>query len=257
MTDLSAGYQDKDRYDRQRRIDWIDMDGIFQSKILVAGAGALGNEVVKNLVLSGFRHIDVVDMDEIVLSNLNRCLFFRDSDVKKIPKAVAVANKASELSPDAYVCPIVGKVQDIQTWDYDIVIGCLDNILARMHVNSHACYHGIPYIDGATDGMRGKVNAVLPGGPCLQCTMNKTHIREMEKRFSCTGDAVMFVPHLASDVTTTSVVAAMQVREAMKIASRRYDLCIRNVCYYDGTAGDMFILEVTTDPNCPNHEVQK
>ena len=53
--------------------------------------------------------------------------------MKKIPKAVAVANKASELSPDAYVCPIVGKVQDIQTWDYDIVIGCLDNILARMH----------------------------------------------------------------------------------------------------------------------------
>lgn len=257
MTDLTAGFQDKDRYDRQRRIDWVDMDGIFQSRVLVAGAGALGNEAVKNLVLSGFREIDIVDMDEIVLSNLNRCLFFRDSDVKRIPKAEAVSEKASELSPDVKITPIVGKVQDIENWDYDIVLGCLDNILARMHVNSHAYYHGIPYVDGATDGMRGKVSVILPGGPCLQCSMNKSHIREMEKRFSCTGDAVMFVPHLASDVTTTSVIAAMQVREAMKIASGREDLCIRNISYYDGTSGEMFTLETSSDPNCPNHEVQK
>ena len=72
MDTVSAGFEDKDRYDRQRRIAWMDMDSISSANVLVAGAGALGNEVVKNLVLSGFRRITVVDMDDIVISNFEQ-----------------------------------------------------------------------------------------------------------------------------------------------------------------------------------------
>ena len=144
MDTISVGSADQDRHDRQRRIDWMDMDGIQKSRILVAGAGALGNEVVKNLVLAGFRRIDVIDMDDIVVSNLSRCLFFRDSDVKSGMKSEIVARRASELDPDVEIRPIVGKVQDLEDWDYDMILGCLDKILARMHLNASACSFGIP-----------------------------------------------------------------------------------------------------------------
>ena len=206
------------------------------------------------MVLAGFRRMTVVDMDYIVTSNLSRCLFFRDSDVRKVKKADVVAERASELDPDVEITSVVSDIRDVEDWDYDIVLGCLDNISARMHVNAHAYYHGIPYIDGATDGMNGRVMTVLPGGPCLQCTMNRTHVEQMERRFTCTGNGTAFVPKTASDITTTAVIAAMQVREAMKVASGKEELCVRGVTYYNGTEGTMETLDVSIDPECMNHE---
>ena len=147
-TMIKPGFYDEDRFDRSKRIDWMDLEKIHGTKCLVVGAGALGNEVVKNLVLSGFRDITIVDMDDIVLSNLNRCIFFREEDIGKVMKSQIVAERASKLDPDVRIKAKVMKIQELKEWDFDIVFGCLDNISARLHVNAHSKYHGIPYIDG-------------------------------------------------------------------------------------------------------------
>jgi len=252
---ISAKEYDKDRFDRSKRIGWIDIDNIRKSRCLVAGAGALGNETVKCLVLSGFSDITIADDDGIVRSNLNRCVFFRESDINERIKSDVLAERASALVPGTQIMPRNIKVQDIDDWElFDIVIGCLDNISARLHVNAHACYHKIPYIDGGTDGMIGKVQVVLPGGPCLRCAMNKSHYDVMETRFSCTGNnSVLYVPKTPSEITTTSVIAGMQVREALKIASGHDEMCIRNVAYYDGVSGETSVLGVKKDGLCENH----
>jgi len=249
---VRAREYDSDRFDRMRRTGWLDIDKIQGSRCLVAGAGALGNEVVKCMLLAGFGDVTVVDMDHVVPSNLSRCVFFRDADAGR-GKAEAVAERATELYPGSKVTPVASRVQDLEDWGFDVVMGCLDNISARLHVNSHARYHGAPYIDGATDGFRGKVQVVLESGPCLECAMNGSHMRLMDERFSCTGSGSIFVPKLAADITTTSVVAAVQVREAMKILSGRRELCIKNVMYYDGATGTMQCLESPEDRNCSNH----
>ena len=254
---MSPKEYDKDRFDRSKRISWIDMEMIRKARVLVAGAGALGNEVVKNLVLSGFRDITVIDMDHIVRSNLNRCVFFREEDVGGDMKSDVLARRASELDGEARITPRVMRIQENSDWNFDAALGCLDNISARLHLNSHCRFYGIPYVDGATDGLRGKIQVVLKKGPCLECTMNKTHAKVIDERFSCTGQNT-FVPKMAAEITTTSVVAAMQVREALKIISAREDLCIMNAVYYDGSSGEMQTLVAETDPKCPNHtEVNK
>lgn len=253
---LRSDHFDEDRFDRSRRTGWIDIDSINEKRCLVVGAGALGNEVVKNLVLSGFRDITVVDMDHVVRSNLNRCVFFRSSDVDGESKSDIVAKRASDLDGDVKIISKTMTIQEFDDWDFDIVLGCLDNVAARLHVNAHCMFHNIPYVDGATDGLRGKVQVVLDG-TCLQCTMNSSHMKVMNERFSCTGQQHIFVRRLAAEITTTSVIAAMQVREAVKIMSGRKDMCIDNVTFYNGDTGEMFTLHGDIDPECPNHGVKE
>jgi len=249
---LRPGFYDEDRFDRSKRIEWIDIEKVHDTKCLVVGAGALGNEVVKDLVLSGFRNITIVDMDDIVLSNLNRCIFFRNGDVGKVMKSEIVAERASELDPDVKITPLVMRIQELRDWDFDIALGCLDNISARLHLNAHSMFYNIPYIDGATDGLMGKVSVVMKEGPCLQCMMNRTHSRIVDERFSCTGDKKQFVPRTAAEITTTSIVAAIQVREALKIISGKQEMCI-NTTYYNGVIGETFNVTSPVNPICPNH----
>jgi molybdopterin/thiamine biosynthesis adenylyltransferase len=243
-------------------VNWIDLEKIENASALVIGAGALGNEVVKDLVLSGFRSISIVDMDRVVLSNLNRCLFFREEDARmRSFKAEALAQRAEDMNPDCSVKGIVSKVQDLEESAFkqnDVVLGCLDNIAARLHVNAHCCHYGRPLIDGGTLSTSGKVQVVIPSRtPCLQCSMNRTHFRAMEKRYSCTGsDTVFFEPKLAAEITTTSVIAALQVREAIKILSGKEDQCLHHLLHYNGLTNLMQELEVPLDPDCPLHEGQ-
>jgi molybdopterin/thiamine biosynthesis adenylyltransferase len=249
----------EDRYERAKRIGWFDLDRISKTKILIAGVGAIGNEVIKNLVLAGYKKLTLIDMDYVVRSNLNRCVFFTDIDAdKKRLKAEVVAEKLKVLDPEVEVDYHTGKLQDMGDEfipAHDIVLGCLDNIDARLHLNAHAYINNIPYIDGATDGLRGKVQVVLPPeSSCLECSMNATHMKILEKRFSCTGaDIVYFENKLPAEITTTAVISAIMVRETMKISCGLHDKILNNIFYYDGLRNVAEEWEVDINPDCPHH----
>jgi molybdopterin/thiamine biosynthesis adenylyltransferase len=122
------------------------------ARYLVLGAGALGNEVIKDLVLAGARDVTLVDMDHVVRSNLNRCVMFRERDsADRRWKAEVVAERAADLDPEVRMRAVVGKIEELddREWnEHDVCLGCLDNIAARLHANAHSYYCGTPYIDG-------------------------------------------------------------------------------------------------------------
>lgn len=260
---LRVGAQDEDEFDRSKRVGWLDLEAISESRVLMVGAGALGNEVAKDLVLSGVRHLTIVDMDRVVGSNLNRCLFFAKEDARdKALKAEALARGVKELRPEARPRPVVSRIEEVgeELFEtHDVVLGCLDNIDARIHVNSHSYSAGRVYIDGGMEGFRGKVMVVRPpSGACLQCGMNKTHARVADMRFSCTGkDIVFHEPRLAAEITTTSIVSAVMVREVLKVLSGREDMHIANSFYYDGERNMSEELEIPLNPDCPVHVGRK
>ena len=145
------------RYDRQERVSWWDQDRLRLGRVLVVGAGALGNEVVKNLVLLGVGDIVVIDPDSVELSNLARCVLFRAEDEGR-PKAEVIARRASELNPEPHVTGIVGDVRSLGTGvaaRADVIVGALDNREARLYCNRLAARTGRHWVDGAIEALTG------------------------------------------------------------------------------------------------------
>jgi len=104
---------------------------------MVVGAGALGNEVIKNLVLMGVGYIYIVDFDTIEVANLSRSVLFRESDAGR-RKAEVAAARAKEINPYVHVQYLHGDItHDVGLGVFrrmDVIIGCLDNREARLAV---------------------------------------------------------------------------------------------------------------------------
>src|SRR4029077_5170156 len=108
-TDGSLVIDDHDRYSSLRLISWWRQDRLRSARILVVGAGALGNEVMKNLALLGLGTTYLIDFDVVEPSNLSRSVLFREEDGGR-SKAEVAARRARELNPEINVIPIHGDV---------------------------------------------------------------------------------------------------------------------------------------------------
>ena len=98
-----------ERFSRFDKVEWWDRSRMRSARVLVAGAGALGNEVIKNLALLGIGHLAVADMDHVEISNLTRSPLFRASDAGQ-PKAECAVRAARDLYPDIDARALVGNI---------------------------------------------------------------------------------------------------------------------------------------------------
>lgn len=218
MMDLTGP---ESRYARQELITWWEQARLRDASVLVVGAGALGNELVKDLALVGVGFVAVIDMDTVERSNLSRCVFFTESDEGR-PKAEVVAEAARRLNPEIDCVGVVGDVtRQGLGWiaRFDLVIGGLDNREARVFVNQACRKLSIPWIDGAIEGLRGTVRTFLPEGPCYECTLSETDRQILSQRRSCAllSEEEMVMGKVPTTATSASIVAAVQVQEAVRL----------------------------------------
>lgn len=249
-------------------LSWFRQDKVKNAHILVAGAGALGNEVVKNLALFGIGHIYVVDFDEIDMTNLTRSVLFREEDAyRHANKAEIVAKRAMEINPQIKVIPIVGNLSsDVGLGIYrmaDVVIGCLDSRLARYQLNRLCLRAGKTWIDGGIENLTGNVRVFTPGVSCYECGLSPDEFNHLMLRTGCSD--VVRLQASAGRVATTpvsaSVIGAIQVQEAMKIihldtdAVSQFKTLQGKLFHYEGMTNRSEVYKFATwRRNCPAHE---
>jgi molybdopterin/thiamine biosynthesis adenylyltransferase len=248
----------EDRFSRLRLIPWWDQSKIASCRLLVVGAGALGNEILKNAALLGFRQVVVVDLDRIEESNLSRTVLYRHQDIGEF-KSQAAARAYNALASDAQVQPLVANIVNecglgLFEWS-DVILAGLDNREGRLWINRSAWKVNRPWIDGAIEGINGVVRVFLPGSPpCYECTLGETDWALLEKRMSC--NLLAFDPAPAGKIPTTptisSIIAGIQVQEAVKLIHGLPTLASKGYIF-EGMNHSSYVVEYTENADCMSH----
>ncbi|KAM9568346.1 SUMO-activating enzyme subunit 2-like isoform 1-T1 [Salvelinus alpinus] len=154
-------------------------DSLSTCRVLVVGAGGIGCELLKNVVLTGFKNIEVIDLDIIDVSNLNRQFLFQKKHVGK-SKAQVAKESVLQFCPTAN---ITAYHDSIMNPDYNVeffrnfmlVMNALDNRAARNHVNRMCLAADIPLIESGTAGYLGQVTVIKKGlTECYECQPKPT-----------------------------------------------------------------------------------
>ena len=248
----------EDRFSRFRLIPWWDQRKLQAARVLVIGAGALGNEILKNLALLGFERIVVVDLDRIEESNLSRAILFGVDDVGAF-KADAAAKNLKKIAPQARVQPLVANVVQscglgLFAWS-DVIIAGLDNREARLWINRCAWKMNRPWIDGAIEGINGVARAFVAGmAPCYECTLGETDWKLLEQRMSC--NLLLREANTEGKVATTptisSVIAGIEVQEAVKLLHGLPTLAGSGFVF-EGLNHTSYKVKYTANPDCMSH----
>jgi adenylyltransferase/sulfurtransferase len=267
VTSQEAAAAREDRFHRFKLIGWWDQQKLSRARVLVAGAGALGNEIVKNLALLGIGNIFIADMDRIENSNLSRSVLYRASDNGSF-KAVVAAAAAKDLYPEIRAQPFVGNlVHDLGLGVFrwaDVVLGGLDNREARLSINRNCWKLNRPWIDGAIEQIEGAARVFIPethpasksdDSPCYECTMSETDWKLLRSRRSCN---LLSRPEMENGRTPTtptvsSIIAGVQCQEAVKLL-HGMDTIAGGAWVFSGMAADAYLTRFQRNPECYSHD---
>jgi molybdopterin/thiamine biosynthesis adenylyltransferase len=247
-----------DRFHRFRLISWWDQNRLSRAKILVVGAGALGNELIKNLALVGVGNLFVADLDRIENSNLSRSVLYRESDNGQFKASIA-CRSAREIYPSMRAQAFIGNiVHDLGLGVFrwaDVVLGGLDNREARLTINRACQKLGRPWVDGGIEQIQGVARVFLPDGPCYECTMSQVDWEALKHRRSCNllSRAEMERGMRPTTPTISSIIAGVQCQEAVKLLHGLQTIGGAG-WYFDGVNTDGFVTVFQRKPDCYSHD---
>jgi molybdopterin/thiamine biosynthesis adenylyltransferase/predicted RNA-binding Zn-ribbon protein involved in translation (DUF1610 family) len=249
---------ESDRYHTFGYISWWRQEVVRQATVLVIGAGALGNEVLKNLALMGVGQILIVDFDTIEDSNLSRSVLFRESDRGR-SKAEVAAEGVKSLNPDVRVKAWHGDINyemGLGVFRHvDAIVGCLDNREARLSINRFSWAVQRPWVDGAIQELMGIVRVFWPGqGACYECTLTDSDYQMINLRYSCPllARENILQGKVPTTPTSASIVAAFQTQEALKLI-HDMEVLPGKALMINGLTNDIYLTEYPIKEGCFSH----
>jgi molybdopterin/thiamine biosynthesis adenylyltransferase len=192
---------------------------IRSASVSLAGAGAIGNEVAKNLAMLGVGRIFIIDRDNVEMSNVSRMVFFEPSDLGK-NKADVLAENIHRKYPFVETAAFRGDLESVPLkfyLDTDLVVCGLDNVVSRIFLSQICRKYSIPLVDGGITGLNGRVHVYIPpDDACPICMFPPNQYSQIVGlRNPC--DAPLEQGAVPSFATSISLVSSILSQEAIKI----------------------------------------
>ncbi len=242
-------------------LSWWKEEKVREARVLVVGAGALGNEVLKNLALLNVGHIYIVDFDIIEYSNLSRSVLYRQKDAEMKTLKVEAAKKALiEINENVQVTAIpleFGRVGLGLINSMDVIISCTDNRLVRLEIN-RACYKVEKiWIDGAIENLIGTMAVYNPSKNCYECSLTELEWKNIRFKLGCADVAKQNYAQgrIPTTPISASMIGALQTQEALKVI-HGYSDKIMDDChiFYEGMSNTMLNLNyLPIKDDCGSH----
>ena len=233
----------KERYNRNILIKDIGEDGqkkLFNSRVLIAGAGGLGATVIANLASVGIGNLGIIDNDKLELSNLNRQYIHKFDNIGK-NKAKSAKEWIKSFNPDINV-----EIYQIRLDEnnykhiitgYDIIIDCFDSYKSKFLLNKIAVENNKTLIHGGITEFYGQVLVIISNKTaCLNCLIPDIN-----------PDAYVSKGIISPAVST---IASIQSMETVKILLDIGDILTNQLLTYDGLKMEFKKINIQKNPTC-------
>lgn len=231
-------------YSRQRAVPQIGQEGqrrLSEAVVTLVGAGGLGCPAAIYLTYAGVGHIRMIDGDGVSLSNLNRQILYKASDLGK-KKAKMAAEILGAVHPGQTVEGIEAFVDPENAGSLiagsHVVVDCVDDQKTRRLLNRACASLGIPLVEAGIHGFYGYVMSIGPEGPCLECL-------GYEKE-----ETSKVIPSLGA---TAGIIGSLQASECIKIITGAGSPLYGRMLTYDGLDGSFDVIPVCISKDCPIH----
>jgi len=178
-----------DRYSRQvilKKVGVVGQKKLFNSSVLIVGAGGLGSPIAIYLTALGVGKIGVIDKDKVEISNLTRQIIFSNSDIKK-NKSTSAVNNLKKINPDVTFYDFNKKLTSNNIANiannFEIIVDGSDNFRTRFLINDYCLKNKKILISGAISKFDGQVytfNFSKKKSPCLRCFIPKMSDNDLD-----------------------------------------------------------------------------
>ncbi|HQU15231.1 MAG: hypothetical protein B7Z66_13210 [Chromatiales bacterium 21-64-14] len=236
------------RYSRQILLPQVGIEGqerLRASRVLIIGVGGLGSPAALYLAAAGVGHLVIADPDRVELSNLQRQILHRTTDVGHLKvdsahSALAALNPLVEITSLPQRLTGDGLLEQVR--QAQVVVDASDQFATRFEVNAACLSAAVALVSGAAIRMEGQVavfRADRGGGPCYRCLYPEAGT-ETER---CSESGV-FPP-------LVGVIGSLQAAEALQVLLHREAPLQNRLLLVDLAVGEWRTLDVPRDPDCP------
>jgi molybdopterin/thiamine biosynthesis adenylyltransferase len=236
------------RYSRQIMLPQVDFAGqekLLASRALVIGAGGLGSPAAMYLAAAGIGQLAIADHDVVDLSNLQRQLLHRNSDIGRA-KTASARDTLLSINPDIQITALPVSLQDAaldeQVRLADVVLDCSDNFATRFSVNAACVNQRTPLVSGAAIRMQGQLavfDSRKENSPCYSCLYKEGEDAEQ----TCAETGVL--------APLVGIIGSMQALEAIKLILSVGNSLAGRLVVFDGLQHEWRTLKLLRDPACP------